>query len=260
MRRDDAGRFLGVFIPFCVMVTVYNLLGLWFSRMGWGYEANTGAFLIAVAAAILIFAARPGPGKFSTDENEDEPKTEYETLPIREVSLLSRIEYFFLSAALLTAAEYPVALIMRSFDQPAEAVTPFYVVSVILIHPLTEEFVFRRLFYGELRGMNPFFGILMQAVMFALMHGSLPGMVYALVCGIILGSIYEKSGSFAAVFLSHVFVNARSLIYNTLLSGREGIQHTADIVIVSVGFLASVVLMIGRKRRENKKTEEAATV
>ena len=68
---------------------------------------------------------------------------------------------------------------------------------VCLLAPLAEEGVFR----GAVQRRGQ--AILLQAVLFALQHGSVAAMVYALVCGLGLGWLADRTGHLWPGMLLH---------------------------------------------------------
>lgn len=107
--------------------------------------------------------------------------------------------------------------------------------------------------------MQPFFAGLAQAIMFAIVHSSVGGMVYALFAGVILVFVTERSGSLSVAIFSHILVNLRSFVYLTLLSDNGAIsaaidparvRTVIDFIIVAVGFAAILLLLVRRGMRE----------
>lgn len=79
--------------------------------------------------------------------------------------------------------------------------------------PICEEFVFRGVIYGALRKtMNIRGAIVMQALLFGLMHGNLNQFLYAFVLGILMAILVEATESIAASMLMHIFVNSGNVL------------------------------------------------
>ena len=68
--------------------------------------------------------------------------------------------------------------------------------------PIAEELVFR----GAIQGLAKPLGR-WQAVLFALQHGTPAGMAYALVCGLALGALRERTGKVWPGMLLHTLNN-----------------------------------------------------
>ena len=86
-----------------------------------------------------------------------------------------------------------------------------YSLTVYLVAPIAEEFVFRGFIQTRLRTvMNVFSAVLLSSALFGLTHlitGSLPTVMFAFVGGIIFGITYEKLGSLLPVIVIHIVGN-----------------------------------------------------
>ena len=86
-----------------------------------------------------------------------------------------------------------------------------YSLTVYLVAPIAEEFVFRGFIQTRLRTvMNVFSAVLLSSALFGLTHlitGSLPTVTFAFVGGIIFGITYEKLGSLLPVIVIHIVGN-----------------------------------------------------
>ena len=60
--------------------------------------------------------------------------------------------------------------------------------------PLTEELVFRGAVQGLLQPLGPRAAVCVQAALFAVQHGGAAGIAYALVLGVLLGTIRQRTG------------------------------------------------------------------
>lgn len=236
MEKTNINRLLRVFIPFIIMVMTQNTLLLLFGRAGMsGTLPSLTAFIVSSAVAAFIFHLQTHP------EDKD-------TGSRRVCGCAKGVMYFFFTTALLIVAMYGVSLVLTNYTAAEVEISPVYLVSILVIHPLIEEHLFRGLFYGELRKMNPMFGIIAQAIMFAIIHGSVDSMVYALFSGVLLGIAAEKTGRLWVPYAAHVFINARSLIYLTWLSNADTIRERIDITLVALGAVSLLILLWMRGR------------
>lgn len=237
MEKTNVNRLLHVFIPFIAMVMVQNLLLLLFDKSGVsGTVPSLFAFLVSAGIAVFIFHIK-------TFEIPAESHTEE-----KNVGIVGCVMYFFLTAAMLILSMYVVSFIISNYTTPLQKVTHVYIVSILLIHPLLEEYIFRKLFYEELRQLSPMFGIITQAIMFAIIHSTIDGMSYALASGIFLGIAMEKTGKMWMPCVAHIFINARSLMYLTWLKDNYTIRRQIDVTVISVGLIALLILVLMRGR------------
>ena len=65
---------------------------------------------------------------------------------------------------------------------------------VCLLAPLAEEGVFRGAVQGLLQPLGPRAAVCVQAALFAVQHGGAAGIAYALVLGVLLGTIRQCTG------------------------------------------------------------------
>ena len=249
MEKNDVNRILHTMTPFVLMVLTERLLILLFGRLfpGIGETGKLCAYLPAAALALFLFRW----GRFAEEE-------EYDPVPpMIKKSVPRCLLHLALSAAALVTVMFMVSAYMNgdtAFPDTARAagdmpsLTPLSVLSLLVIHPLTEEYLFRGCFYGELRRMNPVFGCMAQAVMFAILHSSVDEMLYALAAGVILGILAEETGRLWPCAAAHIFVNARSLVAVTVLAELGGVRYAMDSTLLTVGAAAFVILAATRAR------------
>ena len=161
-------------------------------------------------------------------------------------SVAALVTLMFLVAAFMNGEEAFSGGVSAAGEMPS--LDPLSVASLLLIHPVAEEVLFRRLYYGELRRMHPVFGCMAQALMFALAHESVDGMIYALAAGVLLGVLAEETGRLWPTVAAHVFVNLRSLVSLTVFAERGGVRYGLDSAILTAGAVAFVILAATRVR------------
>ncbi len=242
MIKNSANRFLHAFIPFSITVFMQRILLLLLGKTG--IDGNIVELLAfapaAVCGAILFLLAKP---------RMDEEENSADAIP----SLRPRdpaVSFMFCAAAVaaMVCAMYAVAFFMGGTETDGVRLSGFSVISLVIVHPIIEEYLFRGLFYKELRLMNPIFAILVQAVMFAIVHNAVNEMMYALVSGMILALLVELSGRLVTAVAAHMVINARSLIYLTVLADMPNIIRAVDTVLIVLGVLSlfGVLAALGR--------------
>ena len=94
-----------------------------------------------------------------------------------------------------------------------------YIVALFTIIPLSEEFLFRGIVMGQLRKAAPgWLALLLQAVIFGLMHGITIHIGYALICGIVLGAVYMFCDNLWMSVLVHGIFNLLGSALPTFLA------------------------------------------
>ncbi len=248
-------------MPFMIMVIIQRL-GILLLEMTplTGVLRDILSFMTASAAGIFFFRMSCGGDALGLT-TEPEPETEEDDCPVpsfpQRDTRFGQVMYTLICVGGLVVTMHVVsaAVGVQAEDVPDGRLLAAEFVSLVLIHPVLEEYLFRWLYYRELRPMQPIFAGLAQAVMFAIVHGSVGGMVYALFAGIVLVFVMEQSGSLAVAVISHMLVNLRSFVYLVWLTDG-GVENAAqvrtviDFCVVSVGFGAVLGLMVRRGLRE----------
>jgi membrane protease YdiL (CAAX protease family) len=141
-----------------------------------------------------------------------------------------------LVAALLWLSEWAVVLTAgeeylrdhRVIDSLQNPALPFWgrlllVVTAVVLAPLAEEFFFRGLVQTKLASAlrSRWAAIALAGVFFGLVHGDqLAAIAPLAVMGMILGFVYEYTGSLIGPILVHAVFNAKSLFWHFLLNAQ----------------------------------------
>ena len=102
------------------------------------------------------------------------------------------------TAALLSAFGWAVGYLLAGkalavlLPVPPGGAARFF--RVCLLAPLAEEGVFRGAVQGLLQPLGPRAAVCVQAALFAVQHGGAAGIAYALVLGVLLGTIRQRTG------------------------------------------------------------------
>ncbi len=253
-----------VIVSFCLFIIIGRLSGLVIGALSTfeGIFAELLQFIFAASCSILTFhyyeKLIPPPKEEGEKHSFMEGRFKKRPFTMRRY-VLETIPHTILTTALLVLSMYLVTiafdlggtLVNESIHAPA--LLPF--LSMVLIHPLAEEYMFRGMFYGKLRSMSPIFACLMQAVMFAIAHNGVGGMMYALVAGIILGTAAEHSNGIAVPAAAHMIINLRTFLYSGILA--KELITAIDIAVLGAGLLSAVILLIVAKRLPSyQKTEK----
>ena len=116
------------------------------------------------------------------------------------------------------------------------------VVSVAVVAPIAEEFIFRGLVMTRLnRVMSGRLAVLLSAAVFGLCHGELVWFCYAFVLGVFFGFIDLRAGSILPSILGHMMFNAIGQIMAFVPETEEG---TELLTTLGVLFAAAIVLPI----------------
>lgn len=175
----------------------------------------------------------------------------------------------FAGMLILTAAAYVNALFcsLIGYTIPPEMIVPeYYDDPSVIIRYLTvavapafaEEFLFRGVFYANLRPFGRTQAILISAFLFALMHQNVMQIFFTFVAGIALALMYELTGSIWCSVFFHLFNNQLSLISEVLHDGKYGdaaapYLSLLDGVVFLLGLISLVILIFYYKRKIDAK-------
>ena len=128
-----------------------------------------------------------------------------------------------------------------------QLVLNFIVIAVV--PAVCEEFLFRGAILTNCLPFGRSNAILISSLMFAMMHQNFDQILYTFVGGVIMGLIYERTGSIWSSMLMHLINNFFSVIASAVTShvgaGVYGslIMMLIEICIFAVGTLATVILI-----------------
>lgn len=112
------------------------------------------------------------------------------------------------------------------------AFNPIGVISICLVGPVCEEFIFREGIQGHLmrKGVSTWKAIIISAFCFALVHMNAAQIPFAFVLGVIMSIAYWKTGNLFLCSLIHVGNNIMSVIL-LWINGKDSINERMDEMI-----------------------------
>ena len=130
-----------------------------------------------------------------------------------------------------------------------------YLITVIVMAPIVEELIFRGLMLHyltngvEKRGVLIFANVL-QALLFALYHGSLIQGIYAFIFGLLLGFIAIKTDSLVINILLHMIINGSLYIIpeDFFISGYMALLTSAVSMVLIILLTIYLSFAISRRR------------
>ena len=93
---------------------------------------------------------------------------------------------------------------------------------VVVIAPIGEELVFRKLLIDRVGRYGGFISALLSGIIFGLMHGNLYQFFYAVLLGLLLGYVYSSTGRIGYCVAIHAVINFCGSIVSTLLTDALG--------------------------------------
>ena len=96
------------------------------------------------------------------------------------------------------------------------------VLFMVILAPLLEELVFRRVLIDRMRPYGEKLAVVTSAVIFGLFHGNLSQMFYAFTIGLVLGTVYLLTGRLRYTVALHMTVNFLGSVVAPWIVGRVG--------------------------------------
>lgn len=136
----------------------------------------------------------------------------------------------------------------------ASASTVLGGILLVLVIPIFEEMIFRGAIFGTLRKQMPWIvALIIQAIIFSLMHGNLIQSIYTFPLGIILGLIFVYAGSMFGDIIGHMTFN----LFGVYLIPILAFLFYNCIIYLIVGLLLIVISVIYNKKivlNQNKRS------
>lgn len=149
-----------------------------------------------------------------------------------------------------------ISLLKKSIEQ-ADALLPdslspyqalIALLTVIVIAPLFEEFLFRFLIMGELSDiMRPWAAVVLQAILFGAAHLSLFQSMFAFIMGILLGVVSLKTKSIKACAILHGVFNFSSVFMTESLTNGTAVILSVFGLLLTASATAYIIVTSGKK-------------
>jgi len=117
------------------------------------------------------------------------------------------------------------------------------VVSVIIVAPFMEEYIFRGLLQTGFKRYGRAFSIIAPAVLFGLLHGNVIQAIPAMAIGVILGYFTDKTGSIATSVCIHMLNNLLAMLFSL-----PGVPVYASTVVILICMGLTVLMMVFGKK------------
>lgn len=252
MYKKKVSYLLHSLTSFVLMLISQRLLAIFASDLFETEYLNT-MFIFLVSSVVAVVSFKFMPNDITPDDTEEIPDPVPPMIKRDTVTSILCTVIAFCSIILLM---HIVGAFLGSDGRSPYTFSPMYFISLVIIHPIVEEFVFRRLYHSELRLLTPLFAVVAQATMFALNHSTVQSMFTALFSGIVLGLLIENTGRWYLCVITHSCVNLRTLIYTTAFADNSAVTQYADFIFYSIGILSLVLLVIYLSQSKAVKAED----
>ena len=128
------------------------------------------------------------------------------------------------------------------------------ILSVAVVAPIYEEIIFRGiLLKGMAKKINPTIALVASSLIFALVHMNIPQGINAFLLGMVIGSIYLRTGSIYLSIFAHFVNNFLAISLSSLFTLIEG---KYAIGIHGMFFAVGVILLIVANKVYNQNKTE----
>lgn len=121
------------------------------------------------------------------------------------------------------------------------------IVLELLIAPVVEELLFRKLFYGSLRKrMGYVAAALIVSLVFAVLHLNIAQAVYAFVFSLILCEIAERTANWYLCVSAHIAANVTAVLSARVVSWNTLLLNRPSVTLITAGalMLAGLLLLV----------------
>ncbi|MCC8074527.1 MAG: CPBP family intramembrane metalloprotease [Clostridiales bacterium] len=118
-------------------------------------------------------------------------------------------------------------------------------VAFVLVAPVMEELIFRRILLRRLLGLGDVSAIVLSALAFALFHANLYQTAYAFVLGLVFGAVVLLTGSIRDTILLHMLINGFSVVMQLNLPD-EALMIASVFIFLSIGIAIAMFLAVRR--------------
>ncbi|MHB8961524.1 MAG: CPBP family intramembrane glutamic endopeptidase [Saccharofermentanales bacterium] len=210
---------------------------------------NIGAIysvVVAAAAAFALFLLLKGNPRAVRREKTSKGAVLASIIIMVGVSGLISLQMLGLSA-LGEHVPY-IGKILKDYNDLAQAFVgdgniAMIILSTCILVPVAEELVFRGIIQGELRRVFPAWAtILIQAVIFALVHGNVVQISYVIFPALLLGLVYEWTKSIYVPIALHMIFNfIGSALPQMLVQNDAAVLY---LYVIQIAFIPAAIIGI----------------
>lgn len=188
----------------------------------------------------------------------------FEVCYFKKIDLLGIALFSLTGVALFLFNTYLISFIIeagfltQAYEELAETFAPLFegpvllsFIAIAIAAPLIEEVIFRGLILSELRRYLPVWAaILIQAILFGLIHFNLVQLVFTVIMGVILGLLVVWTKSVWGAVLIHALNNAASYAV-TRFEWGELLIHSYILLPLSIAITLSIMFIYWRKHKDS---------
>ena len=205
--------------------------------------------VVALLIILIIFKAR-----------HKNFREEINIKPIRLISIpiiiLMGISLNLLIQILISCLPIPLEL-MESYSQASQFTQDTSIISflaIVIMAPIAEEIFFRGLVLSRFSKSMPIVvSIILQAIIFGLIHGTVLWFSYATIIGLVLGLLAYKQKSILGCMILHFSINGLSFMINIFKIEFNDVTAMVTLIISAIVFVICIVMMFSNKFNNSKQ-------
>ena len=264
-----------------ILVGVELLMLIFMYSCGLDPDIYNGVYsvLTAVIGMVLLYLFSLAEGSIVEKKrthlirfNKIQPKSILYAVVIA-VALLGLVQFYLIAASIISEYFAPVEEAVQQYGESMDIYKDeieypvwdqiLYVVSIVVLVPISEEFAFRGIMYGAInRKLNAAWAIGISATIFGLLHGISIHIGYALISGLIIGIAYYVFDSIYLTIVIHSVFNllGSAIYYIADLTGFGSDNVPTMFMVKFAMFLPAAIIIaqgITDKRGKTRgKTDE----
>ncbi len=128
--------------------------------------------------------------------------------------------------------------------------SPFFIFFAVIIAPLWEEFIFRKIIFDFLKKKTRFYNFI-QAAIFSIIHWNPIQSIYTFFFGIFMGNVKDLTGSTWKTIYLHIIFNLTGIYYplviQNLYTNSSSFHANTGIIISGLIFIPFILFFITLK-------------
>lgn len=173
----------------------------WYYNTTWGQWIASFVPMYALALPVFVLTIRKLPAQKPTENK----------LGVGQLIIFFLISYFFIYVGniigTVLSAIFSGGTAENQIAELAMDMNPIKVVVMVILAPIVEEFIFRKLIIDRTAIYGEKIAIFMSAFAFGLLHQNLFQFFYAFGVGLIFGYIYMRTGKIRYSIILHTIIN-----------------------------------------------------
>lgn len=132
---------------------------------------------------------------------------------------------------------------------------------IVILGPILEEMLFRGIIFGYLKkNFNIIAAVIVQALVFGVVHGNIVQGVYAFISGILLAIVYLHYESIFACIIVHMTINLLGTLVNVFLVSKINNEIISIILFAIMGIVCTTIPVIKMIKEYKSKKDEKISI